>query len=362
MRVLHCIDTLGGGGAERQLTYLSEGLVRLGVGVDVVYLLEGAFGSRLRASGAALHPLGWRTPLPLVADLCRIIRHQRVDVVQTWLGRMSAAGGVAGGILGRPWIYSERSVREHDVGCRAALRRWLGARAAAVVANSEAGAAGWQKGARVHVVPNGVEVDAIAATPPAARATLGVAGDAALVVYAGRFVAAKNLPLLGAALGALLRARRSAVALLCGDGEGLAAVRAAVDAAGVGARCRALGFRSDLWPILRAADVVVAPSLHEGRPNVVLEAMAGRCPLVVSDIAGHRECVPRDGARWFDSHDVAGAVAALHDCLDDRRAARARADIAFQAVRRHSVDEMARAYADLYDRVLGAAGRTRARV
>lgn len=364
MRVLHCIDTLGGGGAERQLTYLSEGLVRLGVGVDVVYLVDGAFGSRLRASGAALHPLGWRTPLPLVADLCRIIRKERVDVVQTWLGRMSAAGGVAGGILGRPWIYSERSVREHDVGCRAALRRWLGARAAAVVANSEAGAAGWRQGAltRVHVVPNGVEVDAIAATPPAARATLDVADDAELVLYAGRFVAAKNLPLLGAALGALLAARPGAIALLCGDGEGLASVRAAVEAAGVGARCRALGFRSDLWPILRAADVVVAPSLHEGRPNVVLEAMAGRCPLVVSDIAGHRECVPREGARWFSAHDVAGAVAALGDCLDDRGAARARADIAFQAVRRHSVDQMARAYADLYDRVLRAAGGTRARV
>ena len=364
MRVLHCIDTLGGGGAERQLTYLAEGLVRRGVAVEVVYLLDGAFSPRLRASGATLHPLGWRAPLPLVADLCRLMRRRRVDLVQTWLGRMSAAGGVAGGLARRPWIYSERSVREHDVGWRAALRRRLGGRAAAVVANSEAGAAGWRQGApaRVHVVPNGVEVEAIAATPPASRRALGVPDGAELVVYAGRFAAAKNPPLLGAALGALLAARPRAVALLCGDGEGLAAVRAAVEVAGGGARCRALGFRADLWAILRAADVVVAPSLHEGRPNVVLEAMAGRCPLVVSDIAGHQECVPRAGALWFDAHDVAGAAAALGRCLDDRVAARARADIAFQTVRRHSIDEMAHAYADLYERVVRAAGGARARV
>lgn len=357
MRVLQCIDTLGGGGAERQLIYLVEGLVRLGLEVDVVYLLEGTHAARLAASGATLHPLGWRTPLPLVADLCRIIRRRDVDVVQTWLGRMGAAGGMAGQLTRRPWLYCERSVGG-ERGWRAWLRRLLATGAAAVVANSHAGAAAWRDraGARVHVVPNGVELEAIVAAPTASRAALGLADDAELIVYAGRFVAPKNIPVLAAALAGVLVARPRAVALVCGDGVELPAFRAAVDGAGVGPRCHTRGYRDDLWSLIKAADLLFAPSLHEGRPNVVLEAMACRCPLVLSEIAAHRECVPRAAALWFDPARAADAVAVLGRCLDDRASARGRADIAFQAVRDQSVDEMARAYARLYQRLLAPDG------
>src|SRR5262245_4706386 len=174
-RVLHCNDTLGGGGAERQLTYLTEGLLRLGFGVDVVHMHDGPYGPRLRASGATVHNLGLRGPLPLVSDLYRIIRERRVDLVQAWLGRMCFSCGVAGPLAGRPWVYSERLVREHERGWRAVVRRMIARGSAAVVANSEAGAAGWRRalGQRVHVVPNGIDLEAIAATPPIARQQLG---------------------------------------------------------------------------------------------------------------------------------------------------------------------------------------------
>jgi len=351
--VLQCIDSLRGDGAERQLTYLSEGLVRLGVGVDVVYLRDGTYGPRLRASGAVAHELGMRGPLPLVSDLFDIIRVRRIDVVQAWLGRMCFSGGVAGCLARRPWLYSERSVRTLDRGWKATVRGLVAKSAAAIVANSEAGAALWRPsaGARVHVVPNGIEQDAIAATAPAARRELGVPDDAELIVYAGRFVAPKNIALLADALGGVLRVRPRAFALLCGEGEELELFRARVAAAGVAARCLTPGYRRDLWAVLKSADVAVAPSRHEGRPNVVLEVMASGCPLVVSDIAPHRECVPRDAALWFSPESVPAATAALLHALDDREAAAARAARASAAIRGQSIDAMARAYADLYARV-----------
>ena len=57
-----------------------------------------------------MHDVGRHATLPLVAKLCGIIQRRRIDVVQAWLGRMTVAGGAAGGILNRPWLYSERSV------------------------------------------------------------------------------------------------------------------------------------------------------------------------------------------------------------------------------------------------------------
>jgi starch synthase (maltosyl-transferring) len=217
-------------------------------------------------------------------------------------------------------------------------------------------------GARVHVVPNGVELDAIAATPPLPRAALGLPDDCELVVYAGRFVPAKNIPLLAASLTALLQARPRAVALACGHGEERAPFVAELERAGLGARCLAPGYRDDLWAVLKAADVVIGPSRHEGRPNVVLEAMAAGAPLVLSDIAQHGECVPRDAALWFARESAAEATAALARALDDKPAARARAERALAAVRGQSVDAMARAYAALYRRVAAPASASRVSV
>jgi glycosyltransferase involved in cell wall biosynthesis len=359
VRVLHCIDSLRGGGAERQLTLLVEGLVRLGHEVRVVYMLDGAHGARLRRSGAALHPLGMRTHLPLVVDLVRIIREHRVDVVQTWLQRMSVAGGLASALARRPWVYSERSVRLLEPGWRAALRHRLAAHADAIVANSETGAGLWRPSLRdprkVRVVLNGIDLAAIAATPPAPRRALGIADDAEVVLFVGRLVAPKNVPLLAAALIALLGARPRAVALVCGDGAELPWLRAAVGRAGLGDRCRTLGYREDVWALAKLADVLIAPSLNEGRPNAVLEAVACHCPVALSSIPQHRECVPAAGALWFSPQSPDEAVAALARALDDRTGARTRAEVAFAAVRGQSIEVMARAYHRVYRHVYNRA-------
>jgi glycosyltransferase involved in cell wall biosynthesis len=204
-------------------------------------------------------------------------------------------------------------------------------------------------------MPSGIDFDAIARTVPASRRALGIAEDAEVVAFTGRFVPPKNIPLLAGALVRLLGARPRTVALACGDGPELPAFRATLDAAGLGARCHTLGYRADVWALLKAADVAIAPSLYEGRPNAVLEAAACDCPLVLSAIAPHRECLPDEGALWFSPRSPDDAAGALGRALDDRAAAHARARAARRAVDVHSPGAMARAYDRLY-RALFAPG------
>jgi glycosyltransferase involved in cell wall biosynthesis len=70
--------------------------------------------------------------------------------------------------------------------------------------------------------------------------------------------------------------------------------------------------------VYAAADVVVLPSLWEGFPNVVLEAMAAGKPVIASDIADNRRIV-KDGVNGFlfPSDDAL----ALAECLDGIKAA-----------------------------------------
>ena len=84
---------------------------------------------------------------------------------------------------------------------------------------------------------------------------------------------------------------------------------------------------------LRAADLFVMPTLAEGSPNAVLEAMACGLPVVSSDIPALREAVPPEAGRLVDPLDVRALGAAIGALVDDvelrtrmGRAARARAE------------------------------------
>ncbi len=68
-----------------------------------------------------------------------------------------------------------------------------------------------------------------------------------------------------------------------------------------------LGWRKDVADVLRAADVVVLPSLEEGLPLSVLEAMACGVPVVATNVNGTPEAVV-DGKTGFliEPHDAQG--------------------------------------------------------
>ena len=351
LRVLHAIPSFLGGGAERQLAYLATGLRELGVEVDIAYLVDGPNSERVRASGAVLHPLGMRGALDvrLLWFLARIIQERRPDVVQTWLPRMDIYGGLAANLTRLPWIYSERYVWLPTREVVANLRWKIVQTADAVVANSNAGSHHWKRlGMEVHVVPNAIPLHEIDAVAPLDRGRIDVPEDAELILFAGRFNAQKNIPLLERALSRVLAARPRAFAICCGIGELLPAFERGLAAANLTHRVRTPGYREDLWALMKTADLLVSPSFHEGRPNVVIEAMACGCPVVLSDIAEHRECAPSDAALFFPTDDAEIAAAALESTLADHGAAKARARRARSATEAFGVLEMARSYERVY--------------
>jgi len=71
------------------------------------------------------------------------------------------------------------------------------------------------------------------------------------------------------------------------------------EALGLASRVHFLGFRKDIDDILRASDVFVMPSLREGLPLALLEAMASSLPVITSDINGIREVVAGIECGWL---------------------------------------------------------------
>ena len=345
---------MGGGGAERQLAYLCGQLCTLGHDVHVAIGAPGVNFSRLAGSGAQVHHVGSGSnhDVRLLYRLVRVIQKVKPDVVHTWLTQMDIMGGLAAHIAGVPWTCSERcGAAAYPPTFKNWLRRRLGRRASAVIANSDVGDAFWRdilpSATPRFMIPNGVPLDEIDGTPP-----IAVAGaDLALLVFAGRLTEQKNP---GAVVEALARLAPdpSWSAVLFGEGPLDSRIDRDIDRAGLAGRVKRPGFTPYLWGWMKRATVFISPSLFEGHPNTVIEAMAAGCPLIVSDIPEHRSFLDATTAELVDPGQPALLAAAIARALSRPAERQARAQRARASVARFSTRETGRLHADAYEAVV----------
>ncbi len=208
---------------------------------------------------------------------------------------------------------------------------------------------------RIHQIDNGIELpDAnrsdAEATRSSARVELGI-DDADFVFAAvGRLSPEKNLAMLLSAFAGVAGSGRATL-LLIGDGPERTELAAQIAELGIQSSVRMLGVRHDMQRLYPAMDCLVLPSLSEGMPLVVLEAMAHALPVIASRVGD----VPRllSHAEYASLIAVADADAlrdALLNMLDRSRVRDIRArDYAHS---HHSPQAMAARYLALYQSLL----------
>lgn len=99
-----------------------------------------------------------------------------------------------------------------------------------------------------------------------------------------------------------------------GDGSCLAELQHCVAQAGLEGRVRFWGWREDVPLLLEQCHLMVLPTLHEGSPNALLEAMGYGLPCLASDIPEIREILT-DPLLLFDPHQPAALAGKLERFL-----------------------------------------------
>ncbi len=358
MRILHVIPSLGDGGSERRLAYLSNELAHRGHGVDIGYLDDGPNRRLVDTRAVGLHrlkSLGNHDP-GILWGLVRLIAKLEPDIVHTWLTQMDILGGIAARITRRKHVLSEPSCEgAYPATWKNSWRKWIGGWADALVANSEGGRAYWLDripSLRCYTIPNGLPLSDIELSAPGQPETYGFRSGTRVVLYVGRFDEVKNLELLAKALAKAMDLTEFG-GILCGQGPTLPAVEKLAQDLGIGGRLCFPGFLPEVWPLMKMADVLVSVSTCEGRPNVVLEAMACECPIVVSDIPAHREFLDESIAVFVDPLDPDSVARGILDAITDSAGARCRAQRAKERVERWTVENMGREYEAMYRQILG---------
>jgi glycosyltransferase involved in cell wall biosynthesis len=336
-----------------------------GVGEQVLQLAAG-----LRQEGAEVEILGRGPggvagpkalfPLLAVPAVWRALRRFRPDVVQVhesdgglaallvaWLAPSLEPRPRLAALLQVSYREERRAVRPLRWGSRVLARPsavemrfrrfkaplqialgWLTARAAdRVLAPSAATAAELRRDyrvAEVAVVPNAMGEGP--AEGPAAGGAGGTDGEGAggYLLAVGRLRIRKGVDVLLAAMPELLRRHPGTRLRIAGDGEHRAALERAAAALGLGDAVSFLG-RADavrVRRLLRGAVALVVPSIYEGMPLVVLEAMEASVPVVASRVSGIPEVVEDGRTGWLvPPEEPASLAAALAAALDDPAAA-----------------------------------------
>ena len=216
------------------------------------------------------------------------------------------------------------------------------------------------------VVPLGLDLAPFAAgrhaeEAAALRADLGIAPDAFVCVFVGRFAAIKRLDDL---LTAFILARASTARLhlvLVGDGPQAAELEQRATREGVGKTVHLLGYRRDLRTIYAAADIAVLASANEGTPVSLIEAGASGLPAAATEVGGVASVVEHGRTGMLVSAHEPGELAAAITGLAADRPARREMGLAAKKkmLREFSAERLYRDIDAIYEALLARPPRQR---
>jgi glycosyltransferase involved in cell wall biosynthesis len=336
--------------------------------------VQNDFDREVRSLGGFVHRIAFG-PLRFPVHFGRLVRRQGFDVVHSHIHLQSGFIVRLASRLGVPArIVHFRSSR--DGGGRgpirslqrAVLRNWIRRHATSILSVGEGAMESvwgplWRNDPRCSVIYSGLDPAAFGGPRQAkeVRREFGFPEDSGLVIHAGRFVREKNHVRLLDVFNSLQQRRSDVRLLMVGwDPTGISeTIQRRIGSLGLIGRAVVSGERGDIPRLLKAADLLVFPSLWEGLPGVVLEAAAAGTPVLASDLPGVAEIarhLPRIRRLSLDEPDQSWAEVAseLIDQSPDaelRREARQRfAEGVF------TMDRYASAMTDIWD----GGGRRRA--
>ena len=316
-KILYIIDTLEVGGAERSLLEIVRRLDRRRFKPVVCHVYRGdTLQTEFEDAGTSvisLNVAGKYDFLRAGARLTRVVRRERPSLLHTTLFRADQIGRFAGRCTNTPVVSSFVNTSYEPVRLvdNPHLSRWkLG-----VLRRLDAFTCRWVDrfhavsgavrdsncrhlnitASRVKVIPRGRHLQQFEGPSDSSeqkvRHDLEVAEGSLLFLNVGRLIDQKGHRYLLEAMKRVAEVLPDARLAIAGEGWMRPELEQLTRRLGVEATVALLGRRDDVPRLLAAADVFVFPSLFEGLPGALVEAMIAGKPIVASDIAEIREII-----------------------------------------------------------------------
>lgn len=326
-RVMEIVRNLEVGGAQEVVRTLTENLTEYGAMTIVCSFKDGPLRREIETQGVPVlllpereysilaFPLFIKEILLIRSALLDIITQYRINIIQTHLLRVLnipviSLMKVKPDLLVFWTIHNERfSLREDHLQTNKWLlrpKRWVyrllylkaAERISGYIAVSkqvkqaivdEIGAIG----DKVTIIFNGVDFKRYrpGADKKKVRAGLGIDPESKVISVVATFKEQKGHRFLIEATPSLIDKFSNLLILFIGDGELKEELEYQTKNYHLDGVIKFLGIRMDIPELLAASDIFVLPSLWEGLPMAIVEAMASELPIVATDVSGSAQAI-----------------------------------------------------------------------
>ena len=191
------------------------------------------------------------------------------------------------------------------------------------------------------------------------RKELGLREDSVMVLNVGRLTEQKAQKNIVLATKLLKERGRSVYVLIVGEGELRQDLQFLIERNGLECDVRLLGFRNDVKDLLQLADIFLLPSLDEGLPISLLEAIASKKPVITTAVGEIPKLIEHDKDGYLvPINDVIGIADAVEFLLNNQEKGFSYATNALVKLKdRYSSKRMSEAYDQVYREVVKKQGR-----
>lgn len=138
---------------------------------------------------------------------------------------------------------------------------------------------------------------------------------------------------------------------ICGKGKLEGRLKNLIKHLGMEKQVKLLGYRTDVSELCQVSDLFVFPSLQEGLPVALMEAIACKTPVICSNIRGNTDLVP-DSRFQFDAKDVDSIWQCMENELRLGRGGKESAvDMNYRHLRAYSLNSVSHRMEELYQNV-----------
>ncbi len=306
-KVCFLIPSLKAGGIE---TYLLRFLKHQSHAINATVLVrnyeKGDLFDLFKDTGAEiiLKPLGYFNPLA-IKSYYKLFKNQKFDTVCDFNANFAGIPMLVSKVAGvKKRITFYRQGSDHfkksflKQSYNKAMNRLVYKYSTAIFANSAAGLEfffpkEYQTDNRFKVIKNGVKISDffnIEESKLELRKQLHLPENAYIIGHTGRFTAAKNHFFLLDVLKQLINQNKNIHLVLIGNDTSQLLPR--IKELNILENCTILEYQNIIPKYLKTFDLYFFPSLTEGQPNALIEAMISGLPVAASDIPAIRECIP----------------------------------------------------------------------
>jgi len=302
INILYLFVTLPIGGAEEHLLTLLRNLNLSCFNPTVCCIRDkGTIGREIEKHDFRVISLERKSKLPdfrILNDIRKIIRTKNIHIIHSHLYHANMYGRIAAFFANIPVIATEHSVDAHTKLKRQLINRFLARKTSKIIAVSHMVKARITERdqidpAKIDVIYNGIDTNHFCSSlsKEKAREKLGIPAESLVIGTVGRLEKPKGHIHLIHAMQKVTEQNPNTKLIIVGTGSLESPLKSEVARQGIGHSVIFLGLRRDIPDILMAFDIFVMPSLSEGFPMALLEAMSLALPVIVTPVGGIPELV-----------------------------------------------------------------------